>query len=115
MLLLFLFPPFAEMQLPPVMHVGLGDGIGNHAQSMKPSAARQAEWTGIEMRVQGQLQKLWPDAIVRRYGSSVTGLCDSDSDVDMTVLIPSLHNVAFTESSQQVPLTAPAKAQSPDQ
>ena len=29
------------------------------------------------------------------------GLCDSDSDVDMAVLIPSLAGVTFTESSQQ--------------
>jgi hypothetical protein len=55
---------------------------------------------------------------VARYGSSITGapshqvhpefksppsvgLCDSDSDVDMAVLLPSLPAVAFTGSSEQ--------------
>lgn len=61
------------MQLPPVAHVGLGEAIAHHVQSMQPTMARQTEWSGIEARVQGRLQMLWSDVIVRRYGSSVTG------------------------------------------
>jgi len=44
---------------------------------------------------------VWPDAVLARYGSTVTGLCENDSDVDLVVLLPSHSDILFTESAEQ--------------
>ncbi|EQC33145.1 hypothetical protein SDRG_09132 [Saprolegnia diclina VS20] len=43
----------------------------------------------VRKQVEDVLQRVWPDARVHLFGSSVTGLCAPDSDVDLCVLVPS--------------------------
>ncbi|KDO29034.1 hypothetical protein SPRG_06089 [Saprolegnia parasitica CBS 223.65] len=43
----------------------------------------------VRKLVEDVLQRVWPDARVHLFGSSVTGLCAEDSDVDLCVVVPS--------------------------
>lgn len=53
----------------------------------RPSTFETREW--LKDQVQKTVHKLWPDAAVDLFGSSVTRLCEEKGDVDLCVTLPS--------------------------
>ena len=92
----------AEERISPIGQPLMSEAISLQIKEMQPSSKRTAAWESVERRVQAKLRAIWPDALVARYGSSITGLCDRDSDIDMAILLPSMPQLKFIEASEQV-------------